>query len=157
MLSRIFNYIVYCANNNRIHSYKKKIKGTNYNLGHETIIMYPENISIGKGTYINGGHIFASANAHISIGCDCSISYNVHIRTQSHNYLCKASTIRSQGLFEKDIVINDDCWIGYGAQILPGVTIAKGCVIGAGAVVTKDTIEYGVYVGVPAKLLKYRE
>ena len=48
-------------------------------------------------------------------------------------------------------------WIGYGAQILSGVTIADGCVVAAGAIVTKDTVEYGVYAGIPARIIKYRE
>lgn len=85
------------------------------------------------------------------------ISYNVHIRTSSHNYLNKDVTIKNQGMFEKDIVIQDDCWIGFGAQIMPGVTLAKGTVVGAGAIVTKDTTEYGVYVGAPARLIKVRK
>lgn len=74
-----------------------------------------------------------------------------------HNYINKADLIREQGFTEKDITIGNDVWIGFGAQIMAGVTIGDGCVIGAGAVVTKDTEPYGVYVGVPAQLKKYRE
>ncbi len=47
-------------------------------------------------------------------------------------------------------------WIGFGAQVMAGVTIADGCVIGAGAVITHNTEPYGVYAGVPAKLIKTR-
>lgn len=53
-------------------------------------------------------------------------------------------------------IIEDDVWIGARVIILPGKHIKKGCIIGAGAVVTKDTEENGIYAGVPAKLLKYR-
>lgn len=38
--------------------------------------------------------------------------------------------------------------------IMPGVTIAKGCIIGARSLVTKDTEENGIYVGTPARLIK---
>ena len=65
--------------------------------------------------------------------------------------------IRNQGFTEKDIIIGNDVWIGFGAQIMAGVKIADGCVISAGTVVTKDTEPYGVYVGVPAQLKKFRE
>lgn len=74
-----------------------------------------------------------------------------------HNYLDKKTLIRKQGFTQKDIIIGNDVWIGFGAQIMAGVKIADGCVIGAGAVVTKDTEPYGVYLGVPARLKKHRE
>lgn len=52
--------------------------------------------------------------------------------------------------------IEEDVWIGTNAIIMPGLKIRKGCIIAAGAVLTKDTIEYGVYAGIPAKLIKSR-
>lgn len=52
--------------------------------------------------------------------------------------------------------IGHDVWIGHGAVIMPGVTIGIGAVIGSGAVVTKDVPDYGVAVGVPAKVIKQR-
>ena len=65
--------------------------------------------------------------------------------------------ITYQDLENKGIIIEDDVWIGAGVRILDGVTIARGCVIGAGSVVTKSTEEFGVYVGVPARLIKKDE
>ena len=67
--------------------------------------------------------------------------------------------IRRLGLFridDMDVVIKDDCWIGGNSTILKGVTIETGCVIAAGAVVTKSTEPYGIYGGVPAKRLSDR-
>ena len=55
------------------------------------------------------------------------------------------------------IHIGDDVWIGHRVTILPGVHIGKGTVIGAGSVVTKDTPEYSVVAGNPARVVKYRE
>lgn len=59
----------------------------------------------------------------------------------------KNELIRNQGEFEKDIIIEDDVWVGYGAQIMPGVTVHRGAVIGAGAVVTRDVLPYTVVGG----------
>lgn len=115
-----------------------------------------EKISVGKGTYINGGNLVAK-RANITIGSNCLISYNVHLRTDMHCYKDANVLINKQGEVGKDIVIGNDCWIGYGAQIMSGVTIADGCVIGAGAVVTKDTEPFCVYGGVPAKKIGERE
>lgn len=51
--------------------------------------------------------------------------------------------------WDRDVVIELGCWIGTRAIILKGVTIGRGSIIGAGAVVTKDVPPYSVYVGVP--------
>ncbi|MEE1104690.1 MAG: DapH/DapD/GlmU-related protein, partial [Ruminococcus sp.] len=63
-----------------------------------------------------------------------------------------------QGKLEpKPVTIGDDCWIGRRVMILPGVHIAEGCVIGAGAVVTKNIPPYSVAAGVPARVIKSRK
>lgn len=56
--------------------------------------------------------------------------------------------------FGGKIVIEDDAWIGTGAIILPNVTVGRGAVVGAGAVVTKDVPPYTVVVGIPARPIK---
>ena len=53
-------------------------------------------------------------------------------------------------------MIEDDVWIGANCTILDGVRIAKGCIIGAGSVVSKSTEPFGIYAGVPARLIKKR-
>lgn len=52
--------------------------------------------------------------------------------------------------------IGHDTWIGHGAIIMPEVTIGNGAIVGSGAVVTKDVPPYGIAVGVPARVIKYR-
>lgn len=52
------------------------------------------------------------------------------------------------------VYIEDNVWIGGGSIILPHVKIARGGVIGAGAVVTKSTEENSLYLGVPAKKIR---
>ena len=84
------------------------------------------------------------------------ISYDVIIRTDMHNHTDLNIPMIDQNITCKDIVVEDDVWIGYGAYIMPGVTIHKGAIIGAHAVVTRDIPEYAVAVGVPAKVIKYR-
>ena len=50
--------------------------------------------------------------------------------------------------------IKKGAWIGAGVSILPGVTVGKYAIVGAGAIVTKDVPDYSVAVGVPAKVVK---
>ena len=142
----------------KINLYREKIKSDNgnYQLGENVNMMFPENIFIGDNSYINGGDIMASPNAKIVIGKNCLISYFVHMRTDMHNH-SKHELICEQGHTEKDIIIGDDVWIGYGAQILSGVVVADGCIIAAGAVVTKNTEPYCVYAGVPARKVNKRD
>ena len=53
-------------------------------------------------------------------------------------------------------VISDYAWVGAGAIVLPGLSLAEGSVLGAGAVLTKDTEPWTIYVGNPARPLKMR-
>lgn len=126
-------------------------------IGPSTQLRNPENIYLGKNTYINGGMIYASPNANIVIGEDCLLSYEVHLRTDMHRYELMDIPINAQGHYERDIVIGDDVWIGYGAQVMAGVTIGSHSIVGAGAVVTKDVPEGVVVGGVPARIIKQRE
>lgn len=54
------------------------------------------------------------------------------------------------------VVIGNDCWIGFGVTLIPGIVISDGAVVMAGAVVTKDVPPYAIVGGVPAKVLRYR-
>ncbi len=55
------------------------------------------------------------------------------------------------------IRIEDDVWIGARVIVLPGVSIGKGAIIGAGAVVTKDVPAYAICVGNPARVIRFRD
>lgn len=131
--------------------------GTNSYFTPKVSIVNPQNVFIGNNSYVNGGELFAGSKSKITIGNDCLISYYVHIRCVSHNIDSQDMLIREQGHWEGDITIGNNCWIGYGAQIMPGIKIGDNSVIGAGAVVTKNVEENSVVGGVPAKLIRKRK
>lgn len=58
--------------------------------------------------------------------------------------------------FDKDIVVNEDVWIGARVTLLAGVNVGRGSIIAAGAVVNRDVPPYSVVGGVPAKVVSYR-
>ncbi|MFS0777160.1 sugar O-acetyltransferase [Neobacillus sp. 3P2-tot-E-2] len=108
-----------------------------------------ESIKIGEGTYINFNCNFVD-DTKIIIGKDVLFGPAVTIATVGHpinpNY---------RGYMYADPVkIGDNCWIGAGSIICPGVTIGDNCVIGAGSVVTKDIPANSVAVGNPCKVLR---
>lgn len=63
---------------------------------------------------------------------------------------------QSDEKFDKDVVVEEDVWIGCNVTLLSGVTIGRSAVIAAGAVVTKDIPPYSIAGGVPAKFIKFK-
>ncbi|MBD1896758.1 acyltransferase [Coleofasciculus sp. FACHB-129] len=113
------------------------------------------NIVIGERTHISP-YTCLGGPGNIKIGKFCLIASHVGIYANNHNFADPTVYIWKQGITCKGIVIEDDCWLGSGVKVLDGVTIGKGSVIGAGAVVTKDIPPYSVAVGVPARVISQR-
>lgn len=107
------------------------------------------NVSVHPMSYIEGG-------GGLDIGSDVSIAHGVTIMTINHGYKSKDIPIKYQDSIPKKVVVGNNVWIGARAVILPGVTIGDGCVVAAGAVVTKDITERSVVAGVPARRIKGR-
>jgi len=94
-------------------------------------------------------------SAEIVIEDDVLIGSGVHIYVTKHCFDDPAQPIINQGYCKSEgITLKKGCWIGALAIILPGVTIGENAVIGAGAVVTTDIPPRAVAVGNPAKVIK---
>ncbi len=111
-----------------------------------------KNITIGKGSFLNTEIRFGCPNDRITIGRNCQIGPRVCFETMSHGMVYEPE--KGRGRLSKPIVVEDEVWIGCGAIILQGVTIGRGAVISAGAVVNNDVEPLTVVGGVPAKLIK---
>lgn len=106
----------------------------------------------------SGVGVKCSINGPVTIGKDVMMGPECIIHTHRHRDDSIDIPMRLQGKAEvRPVTIEDDVWLGSRVIILPGVTIGKGCIIGAGAVVTKDIPAYSVAAGVPAKVIKTRE
>lgn len=119
------------------------------------IITHGGDVVIGDNCTVNPYSIIYGQGG-VKIGDNVRIASLSTIIPSNHIFTDTTIPIYQQGLSMKGITIGNDVWIGSGVRVLDGVTVADGCVIGANSVVTKSTIENGVYVGVPAKLLKTR-
>lgn len=118
------------------------------------------NMSIGDGTSIPKGSTFYCTIAPLTIGKKVIFGPKPTIITGDHriDVIGKYIMDSNEKLPENDapVIIEDDVWTGANVTILKGVTIGRGSVIAAGAVVTKSCPPYSIIGGVPAKVLKYR-
>ena len=110
---------------------------------------FGKNIAVGRDVFINSGCHFQDQGG-ITIGDGSLIGHNVVLATINHDL----SPLNNRENHYAPIVIEDHVWIGSNATILPGVTIGRWAVVGAGAVVTKDVEEFTVVGGVLAKEIR---
>jgi len=109
-------------------------------------------VSIGDGVYLGSRCDIGYAR----IGNDCVIGSAVHILSggRQHDFTRTDVPIRNQGGSFENISVGRDSWIGNGSIIV--ADIGTGCVIGAGSVVVKPIFDFGIAVGNPAQVVRYR-
>ena len=125
-------------------------------IGKETLldmklfVMRGECLSVGAYSHINRNSML-DARGGLVIGNHVSISHNVVLMSGGHKV--NSRTFEGEHL---PILIEDFVWIGVNAVVLKGVTIGRGAVVAAGAVVTKDVEPYSIVGGVPAIVIGHR-
>jgi acetyltransferase-like isoleucine patch superfamily enzyme len=113
-------------------------------------------ISIGAKTVL-GQECTISSFQHVSIGRECVIADRVMLIDFDHGAAEVERPVRLQGIYKRDVRVGNNVWIGYGACILRGVTIADNAIVGTSAVVTRDVPANAVVGGVPARVIRMRE
>lgn len=146
-----------------------------------TIILKPEMVRIcdtaridsfckiegGQGVII-GEHVHIASFCHLNIGGGwliiknhAGVSSGARIITGSNTMdglsMSASSPADMQVVKRSQVTVEPFAFVGVGAIVLPGITIGRGAVVGAGAVVTHDVEPYAVVVGNPARFLKWRE
>lgn len=115
---------------------------------------YSPKVIIGDGCWIGIRNSFAAIES-IEIGNNVLFAGYVHLTDHSHGYEDIDIPIPKQPLITKGgIVIEDQCWLGFGCEILSGVHIGKHSIVAARAVVTKDVPAYSIVAGNPARIVK---
>jgi len=114
-------------------------------------ILAPSRLQIDTHTHVNEGCLI-DARGGIHIGSNVSISHRCSLVTGSHNVLDSDFA----GIFAP-ITISNDVFIGANATILQGITVHRGAIVCAGAVVTKDVAEYNIVAGIPAQMISLRD
>lgn len=160
----LFNVIIRILKPSKINNYiKRKLLiimgakiGQNLSTSQGVWIDFPQNIEIHDNVVLSRDVIITTSGS-VEIGSNSMIGYGSKILSANHKIPgSKYESIRFSGHVFDKVVIEEDVWVGCNVVVLPGVTLKKGTIVAAGAVVTKDTEEYGIYGGVPAKFIKSR-
>ena len=151
-----------CTNRFLSFFYKKMLRGCGSNVRFSALTsdFTYRNVTIGNDVYIGPHALFLCTESQIFIGSKVLFGPHVSIIGGDHR-------ITDVGRFiydvldkhpedDQDVHIEDDVWIGTNTTLLKGVTVGRGAVVAAGALVTKDVPPYAIVGGVPAKVLKYR-
>lgn len=136
----------------------KMTYGENIRVHSTASIRNPQNITVGNNSHINYNCcIWCGENSHIYLGDNLLMGPNVKMFSTNHGTK-KDTPMTFQDYQEADIHIGNDCWLGANVVILKGVTIPDGCVVAAGAVVSKSLPDsYSIYGGIPAKKISERK
>jgi acetyltransferase-like isoleucine patch superfamily enzyme len=120
-----------------------------------------DHVYIGNGKNIEIGD-FCRINEYVKldnvkIGNYVMVARYVTFLGKTHNYSSTETPMILQGEKEAEqTIVEDDVWIGANSIIMPGLKISRGTIIGAGAVLTKDTEPLSIMAGVPAILVRKR-
>jgi len=133
------------------------VLGANVYVGHQTILKgyYKNEMHIGDESWI-GQQCFLHSAGGLTIGARVGIGPGVKIITSTHDEAGRGVAVLFSPVTFAPVVVEDDSDLGVGCVVLPGVTIGRGAIIGAGAVVTQNVPAFAVAAGVPARVLRVR-
>lgn len=138
-------------------------------------IQQPERIRVGDHVHFYRGVYLSPCNEWITIGDHChfapygilygpltlgnhvAVAAHVVFASVGHGYDRIDIPMVNQATAKKEIIVEDDVWIGANAVIIGGVRIGAHSIVGAGAVVTRDVAPYSVVGGSPARRIRKRD
>ncbi|KAB2914691.1 MAG: acyltransferase [Bacteroidetes bacterium] len=132
-----------------------KQAGRTLKLGRDLTFYNPSQLTIGNNVYIAKGCWFVCNNG-IEIGDNVLFGPYVAVVTSNHSLKNGAYAFGEEVKKEK-VVIDDGSWVGSHVTVLAGAHINKAVLVAANSVISGNTEEYGIYGGVPGKLLKIAE
>ena len=139
-------YLHRCKRLSKSYGDNLKVNGESYTTPYTTL---GDNVNF-NGMKIQGnGNVIIGDNFHSGIEC--------MIITSTHNYDNGKAIPYDDTIISKDVIIEDNVWLGNRVIILSGVKIGEGAIIQAGSVVVNDIEKYAIAGGHPAKVFKYRD
>ena len=125
-------------------------------IGKRSVVESYSCVNNAVGDVVIGDHtrigLHSTVIGPVSIGSHVNLAQGVTVSALNHNFSETDKRIDEQGITTRQIVIEDDVWIGTNATVLAGVRIGSHSVIAAGAVVTHDIPPHSLAAGVPAQV-----
>ena len=125
-------------------------------IGKRSVVESYSCVNNAVGDVVIGDHtrigLHSTVIGPVSIGSHVNLAQGVTVSALNHNFFETGKRIDEQGITTRQIVIEDDVWIGTNATVLAGVRIGSHSVIAAGAVVTHDIPPHSLAAGVPAQV-----
>lgn len=123
-------------------------------------IVNPKNVFLYDHTHITRASISA-VNARFIMKKWSGSADGLTVQTGNHAMLVgkfyrSVTEVDKPAGFDKDVIVEEDVWIGCNVTLLSGVTVGRGAIVAAGAVVNKDIPPYSIAGGVPAKFIKFK-
>lgn len=116
----------------------------------------PERIAIGAHCSFAQG-VFITGGGGVRIGDWVGFGPDVKIWSVNHRYEDADRPWQLQGWEKKPVVIEDDVWLGANVFVMPGVTIGKGAIVSACALVNKSVPAYALFAGNPGRVVGWRK
>ena len=114
-------------------------------------------VGLTMGEYSSiGPYGYIGCSGRITIGKNVMFGPKCSLFAENHNFSDTETSIKSQGVNQKGITIEDDVWIGSNVTILDGVTVGRGSVIGAGTLITKEVPAGSIVVDKREKMIRAR-
>jgi putative colanic acid biosynthesis acetyltransferase WcaF len=113
-------------------------------------IKYPWRLEIGNDVWIGEG-VWIDNLGQVTIGNDCCISQGAYLLTGNHDY-----SDHRFGLMVGTIVMEHGAWVAARSVVCPNVCMHRHSIVTVGSVLTKNTMENGIYSGIPAEFIKMR-
>jgi maltose O-acetyltransferase len=109
-------------------------------------------ITMGEGCVINSGAVLDGRGAALTLGDFVDVAPYVRIWTLDHDPNSSGHASRA-----RPVIIGDYVWLASGSTVLPGVSLGQGCIVAAGAMVTRDVAPWTIVAGIPARPIGQRQ
>jgi maltose O-acetyltransferase len=149
----IVNFFIIRYNKIKLRTLKFAQLGKNVQILNGFEIGYANNCHI-EDDVVVGLNAYLNCQGGVYIKRGTIIGPNLTVYSVNHKYLDVRALPFDEDIIKKEVVINENCWIGCNVTILPGVEIGEGSVIAAGAVLTKSIPSFSLVGGNPASIIK---